>query len=235
VNALGFNQLGLPFPHRPRYGAFLPAPSNAQARTWLARRAEWPQGRMALWGEAGCGKTHLLRLWADGRPVLDGRELPPDLNPTDLALDNADRVEEPLALLHLLNRLAEAGRAVVLAGRAPPARWNTGLPDLDSRLRAITAVEIAPPEDALLQALLAQLLDERQLPVPPPLQDWLRLRLPRTAQAMREAAAALDIASLEAGRRVTRGLIAQVLERLGNGDDLPTGASLLSPDDVEPV
>jgi chromosomal replication initiation ATPase DnaA len=164
--------------------------------------------------------------------VIDGSELPGEISPQDIALDNADRVEQPRALLHFLNQFAEAGCAVVLAGRSPPARWNTGLPDLDSRLRALIAVEIGPPEDSLLQALLAQLLAERQLLVPQPLQDWLRIRLPRTAHAMREAAAALDTVSLEAGRGVSRGLIAKVLAQFGNGDLLQTSAPVTSPDDA---
>ncbi len=149
-------QLGLPFPHVPRYGAFLPAKSNAAARAWLAQPQEWPQRRLALWGEAGCGKTHLLHLWARAQPaqrqVLDGPDLPAFSPAADIAVDRADQVTKPRALLHLLNSCAEAGCSVVLAGRAAPARWNTGLPDLDSRLRALIAVPIGPPEDTLLEA-----------------------------------------------------------------------------------
>ena len=59
-----------------------------------------------------------------------------------LAIDDADTAPE-LALLHLLNAAAEAGFPVLLTGRSPPARWHIALPDLASRLRAATAVEIA--------------------------------------------------------------------------------------------
>jgi len=163
-----------------------------------------------------------LHAWAAGRPVLNAASLPTDLSPTDLALDHADQISEPRTLLHLLNSWAEAGCSLVLAGRTPPARWNSGLPDLDSRLRALVAVAIRPPEDSLLKALLRQLLAERQLAVPQALQDSLRLRLPRTAQAMREAASAIDASSLAAGRRVTRGLISQVLLHLGYDEDSST-------------
>jgi hypothetical protein len=47
----------------------------------------------------------------------------------------------------------------------------------------------------------------------------MRLRLPRTAAAMREVVARIDRAALAAGRRVTRPLAAAVLE------DLPDAAS----------
>ena len=61
-----------------------------------------------------------------------------------LALDDADIiVSEPL-LLHLLNTARDRGLRILLAGRTPPSRWPTRLPDLSSRLRAITAVEIRP-------------------------------------------------------------------------------------------
>ena len=219
-------QLPLPLPHRPGYGAdFLPAASNAAARRWLGRVADWPDLRLALWGEAGSGKTHLLHRWAEqhGADLLNG-PVPADrgaLPTRPIALDDADPCGDEPALLHLLNSFAEAGIAVLLAAREPPARWPVRLPDLASRLRAIQAVRIDPPEDELLRALLARLLSERQLTVKPALQDWLLLRLPRTAAAMREAAARLDAAALAAGVPVTRGIAAAALADLLGAAEAP--------------
>jgi chromosomal replication initiation ATPase DnaA len=213
-------QLALPFPHAPDYARadFLEAPSNAEALAWLARTEDWPGGRLAVWGEAGCGKTHLLHRWAAamGAAVMTGPALRgwPDLPGTGgAAIDDADAAEET-ALLHLLNAAAEAVSPVLLGSRVPPARWLVRLPDLASRVRSVSAVGIGPPEDDLLRALLTRLLSERRLGVSPPLQAWLLLRLPRTAAAVREAAARLDRAALEAGTGVTRGLIVQVAEDL---------------------
>ncbi|MDR3535278.1 MAG: chromosomal replication initiator DnaA [Acetobacteraceae bacterium] len=206
----------LPFPYQPGFeeADFLAAPSNEAALTWLDRTTEWPEHRLLLWGEAGCGKTHLLHLWAGriGGPVLFGSALQglPTLPPLGLAVDDADLASDETALFHLLNAAREAALPVLLAARTPPARWDTGLPDLASRLRAITAVEIRPPEEALLQALLARLLADRQLAVPAALQDWMLLRLPRTAAALREAVARLDAD----GRRIDRTLAASVLADL---------------------
>ena len=141
--------------------------------------------------------------------VLAGTWLPdgPPLQP--VAVDDADEAPER-RLLHLLNAAGEAGLPVLLAGRAAPARWNTALPDLASRLRATLAVRIGPAEDGLLRALLARLLAERQLAVTDPLQAWLLLHLPRAQGAIREAVARLDAATLAAGGRVTRALARDV-------------------------
>ena len=132
-----------------------------------------------------------------------------------VALDDADAMAEEPALLHLLNAAREAGLPVLLAARTPPARWPVRLPDLASRLRAVTAVEILPPEESLLRALLLRLLADRQLAVRPDLQDWLLLRLPRSPAALREAVARLDRAALAAGGAVTRPIAAGVVAAMG--------------------
>ena len=190
--------------------------------TWLNRTADWPDGRLALWGDEGRGKTHLLRIWAvragatvltwpppgdDGAPVAAG----------PIAIDDADMIADDHGLLHRLNAAREAGVPVLLTGRTPPSRWTAVLPDLASRLRAMTAVQIDPPEDSLLEALLVRLLNERQMTMGDGARAWLLARLPRTAAAMREAVARLDHISLAAGGRITRDMVAEVVEGIETG------------------
>jgi len=220
-------QLPLPFIHEPTYAAgdFMPARSNEAARTWLDRTAQWPDRRLALWGEAGVGKTHLLHLWAGRERALrlqgPGLRDPPELPPSGgIALDDCDAIADETVLLHLLNAARDASLPVLLAARTPPARWTVRLPDLASRLRAVTAVSIDPPEEPLLRGLLVRLLLDRQLRADSPVVDWLLLRLPRSAAALRDAAARLDRTSLAAHRRIDRRIAAQVIAemRIGLGD-----------------
>jgi chromosomal replication initiation ATPase DnaA len=189
-------------------GEVLPDSSNAEAMAWLGRNAAWPNGRLAIFGPAGVGKSHLLRQVAvpRGWRVLGGPALRGVPEPAPTALDDADCVADEEALFHLINACAAAGLPLLLAGRTPPARWPVRLPDLASRLRATAAVGIAEPSDRLLATLLARDFSERQLLVPPAVQDWLLARLPREAAAVAEAAARLDRAALAAGGAVTRGL-----------------------------
>ena len=212
-------QLALPFAHEPSYdpAEFLTDRSNEEALAWLD--AKWPANRLALWGAAGCGKTHLLHVWAGwgARTILPGRTLtsPPVLpDGVGVAIDDASEAPDH-ALLHFLNAAADDNLSVLLADRLPPSRWSTRLPDLASRLRATPAVEIAPPSDGMLRDLFASLLAARQLAVPAAVQNWLLLRLPRDPALLREAAARLDRASLEAGRRVTQAAAACLLGDLG--------------------
>lgn len=219
-------QLTLPFPHEPLYDPrdFMPAPCNRDALAWLDRMPDWPDRRLAVWGADGCGKTHLLRLWAErtGATRLDGRTLesPAQLPPSGpAAIDDADLVPDETTLLHTLNTARDRGLFLLLTARRPPARWNASLPDLSSRLRAITAVEIQPPDDGFLAMLLAMLLADRQLVVPDALQDWLLRRLPRTPGALRDAVSRLDRISLADGKPVTRALASRLLPPADSWED----------------
>jgi chromosomal replication initiation ATPase DnaA len=211
-------QLTLKFPPRQRLAAadFLQAPCNATALTWLARTQDWPDRRLAIWGEAGNGKTHLLHIWAGraGAVLLDGPALHglPELPMCGgIALDVADAAADETALLHLLNAASEAGLPLLMAGRTPPSRWGMRLPDLASRLRAVSAVKVDAPDDELLRALLIRLAKERQLMVSEAVHEWLLRRLPRTPAALREAVERLDEASLAGGLAITRSLAASAL------------------------
>ncbi len=228
-------QLPLPFTPTPSYQAedFLAAPCNQLARSWLEKPADWTNGRMVLWGEPGCGKSFLLHLWARkaGARIYQGGDLKglPESPASPIAIDDADSVPEEEALFHLLNAAAEAGQPVLLTARLPPSRQDQKLKDLASRLRASLAVEITPPDDELLSALLFRLAAARQLRLTPALAEFLLRRLPRTPAVLREAIARLDRAALASGGPLTRHLAAMSLsDLLSPGQELPEDHS---PDD----
>ncbi len=218
-------QLPLPFIHEATYDPadFLPDASNEAALAWLD--APWPGQRLAVWGEPGCGKTHLLHVWAARsgatlvRALDDAAAARLSQQAGGLAVDDADAAPEQ-PLLHLLNAAAEAGRPVLLAARTAPSRWPTRLPDLASRLRAVASVELTPPGDDLLRTLFASLLAARQLVAPEPLQRWMLLRLPRHPAALRAAASQLDYATMAAGGRVTQAIATEVVGRCDADADL---------------
>ena len=101
-------QLPLPFQHEPSYDVrdFVPAHSNKNALAWLD--TDWPEQRLALFGPPGCGKSHLLHIWAErlGAVLLAGQTLA-DLDGLpmrgSLALDDADTIADETLLFHLLN------------------------------------------------------------------------------------------------------------------------------------
>lgn len=225
-------QLPLDLGHRAAMGAddFLVAPSNAEAVAWLDRWPAWPAPALTIHGPAGCGKTHLGQVWrARSRaPVVAGAALDggadlPGLMAAERAVvvDEADAVagrparEE--ALFHLYNLARDAGGHLLLLARRPPSRWRMRLPDLRSRIKGAPAVAVAPPDDALLAAVLVKLFADRQLRPGPEVVGFLLARMERSLDAARRLVAALDRASLAAHRGITVPLARAVLAEIEHG------------------
>lgn len=202
----GPRQLPLPLPHRPALERedFLVAPCNADAVAWLDRWPDWPSGGLVVHGPAGCGKTHLGSVWRARA------------GPRDLLLDDADREADERALLHRLNFAREQGGSVLLLGRAPPSRWTLALADLRSRLLALPAVAVGPPDDALLAAVLVKLFADRQAAVGDDVIRYLVARMERSFADAGRLAEALDQAALAAKRPITPHLARQVLDGLAS-------------------
>lgn len=205
---------------------FLEAQGNREALGWIDRWPDWPAPAAALWGPAGCGKTHLVLIWATRAEaaLLDvaalARATVADLDAAippsgAVAVDDADRIcgeaASEQALFHLYNLLAARRGTLLVAGGEPPARWPIRLPDLASRLRAAPAIRIEPPDDALLAAILVKLFADRQVTVGEGVVQYLARHMERTPAAARRIVAELDRRALAAKRPITVPLAVELL------------------------
>jgi chromosomal replication initiation ATPase DnaA len=214
-------QLPLDLGHRASYGGddFLVAPCNEAAVAWLDRWPDWPGPGLALWGPAGCGKTHLAHVFQarSGARQIQPAALSQDSlailagGNGELALDGAPPIDER-ALLHLHNLLAERQGHLLILSREAPARWDVRLADLASRLAAMPAIRIDPPDEVLIEGLLVKLFADRQLAVQPEVVTYLLRRMERSFEAARQLVARLDRESLARRRPVTLPLAREVFE-----------------------
>jgi chromosomal replication initiation ATPase DnaA len=225
MTAVGTGQLVLSLPAREtlRREDFFASPANAAALAAVTDWRGWPSGRMLLTGPAGAGKTHLVALWAaeTGAVVVAGADLAradlPVLAGRGLvAVDDAQGAaggQGEVALFHLHNLLAGVGH-LLLTAPAPPRDWGVRLPDLLSRMQAVAITAVAPPDDALLSAVLVKLFADRQIEVPAALIPWLVARMERSVAAAQAIVATLDAAALAEKRPITLALARAALPGL---------------------
>ena len=94
------------------------------------------------------------------------------------------------------------------------------LPDLASRLKAATIVEIAEPDDLLLTAVVTKLFADRQVQVEPHVVSYIVNRIERSLSTAMNVVERLDQAALSRKTRITRGLAAEIVGAVdaGQGD-----------------
>lgn len=203
---------------------FVVADGNREALAWIDRWPDWPAPALSLNGPAGCGKTHLGRIWVarSGAIAMTGADLD-GMSVADLTslaatspaivIERAERAPER-GLFHLYNLVRERGGHMLLISDEPPARWSIALPDLASRLRAAPAVAVAPPDDELLGSIILKQLADRQLHAGAGVVQYLVSHMERSADAARRVVAALDGRALIERREIDRRLAMDVLADL---------------------
>ena len=201
------HQLPLDLEYRPALGMadFVIAPGNRDAVAWIDRWPDWPSHALAIHGPKGSGKSHLAHVWQtrSGAVFLDRAS---DETPPAVVLDEPQGWPED-ALLHLYNRVREAGGHLLIVSETPPARWPVALPDLASRLASIPAVALAAPDDDLLVAVMAKQFADRGLEVNEDVLRYVASRVERSFAAAAHLVAQIDRAALAQQRRVTLGLV----------------------------
>ena len=203
----------------PTFGNFI-AGRNAEAIAHLRAAAAGAGERFVyLWGEAGCGRTHLLRAAAlaagagafyvacRANSVFD------DAAPL-LAADDVERLgsDAQVMLFHRYNALRELGGSLIVSGSVPPVQLKLRA-DLLTRLGWGLVVQVhALSDDEKIQAL-KQHARERGFALPEEVCSYLLAHVPRDMGSLFATLAALDRYALQAKRAVTLPLLRDLLRR----------------------
>jgi chromosomal replication initiation ATPase DnaA len=223
-------QLAFALPHAESFSRddFLEGPTNAAALALIDSWPDWPNRTMLLVGPEGSGKSHLAAIWADqsgarssAAHALTAAEVPGSLATGALVIEDLSPSNcDERALFHLLNLAREDHAFVLLTARTPPSASDFELRDLRSRLRAVPAVTLLPPDDALFRALIVKFCADRQIIVDESVVSYLATRIERSVVAARQAVERLDTEALRLGRPVTRALAAELLRDDGEAASL---------------
>ena len=184
-----------------------------------------------LWGEAGCGKSHLLHAAcraadAAGRraalvPLAQCGDLRPtlleSLEDLDLVcIDGLDAIAGQPAweqgIFVLFNRMREEKRALVFAARTSPAGCPVHLPDLKSRLGWDLVFRLATLDEPERFAALRQRAQMRGMEISDEVLGYLSRRIARDMHSLFGWLDRLDQESLAAGKRLTVPFVRELME-----------------------
>lgn len=196
------SQIALPLVTATSADAVLTGPSLEPVLALLARASEWPFRAAVLAGPPRSGKSLLAR-WFVASGLGD-------------VLDDADSLPED-AVFHRWNRAQAEGRPLLIVSNKAPGAWAVALPDLASRLGAALMIEVAAPDDDLLQALVEAHAARRGLALGEAVLAYILPRLERSHAAAEALVETIDRLSLERKSAVTISLARDALAERVHG------------------
>jgi DnaA family protein len=179
-----------------------------------------------LYGAAASGKSHLLRATvalAGPRALYaaapyEERTLADWNDANLLALDDVEALaadeDSAIALLRLVDHRRQHGLPLLLAAGVPPARLDSPLLDLRTRLDAMALLGLKPLRDDDRRELVGLHAAQRGLELPQDAMAWLLGHLRRDAGTLIAALEEIDRACLSAKRRPTLPFVQQALAPL---------------------
>lgn len=201
-------------PDAPRdFYHFLPGP-NAEA---LAVLRDHAAGQLAepvvyVWGEAGTGKTHLIKAWAGLNQAVQAIPLP-EPPVAWLAVDDVDRLDpdDQIRLFNLINAAREGAGRVLASGPLPPAQLGLR-PDLATRLAQGLVFRLAPLSDSDKITALNIRAEACGMHLPEEVVRYLLSHCRRDLPSLLAVVDALDTHSLSRKRPASLPLLKEVLQ-----------------------
>jgi DnaA family protein len=205
-------------PLQPRLDNFV-AGRNAEALHALRRLAAGalPERQVYLWGEPGCGRTHLLAALAAADDAYWWQPASDPETPGLALIDNVEHLDDAaqIALFNRLNAVrARADARCALAGGAAPAQLALR-EDLRTRLAWGLVYQLHPLDDAEKASALRTHAAARGATVSDDLIPYLLTHLPRDLRTLVAVLDALDAYALARQRPLTVPLLKDWLHGRG--------------------
>jgi chromosomal replication initiation ATPase DnaA len=200
---------------------FLSSACNAEAFKFVdSFPTSWTDSKIAIiYGESGCGKTHLGNIWAE---IANAKIITQNkFNPNDVlnALENGENffidngIFPDKFLYDIYNIcLKETSGFVLLSSNKHPKLWDIKLADAKSRLLSIKTIEIGLPDEDVLTGLLLKLFNDRQLKISPEVLNYILLRMERSFLSAIQTVEKLDNLSLQEKKNITIPMVKKWME-----------------------
>ena len=212
---------------------FIVSSCNQTAFRAVEAWPDWTFFALCLYGAKGCGKSHLANLFKQ-RVMENAAKLyqlqfiqasniayyiPQNLFAESpcLVIENfTDNIDNE-AMFHLYNHYKDNGGYILILSEKAPSHLKFNLPDLQSRINAVPAIEIMQPDDEMITMLMLKLFMDRQLKVSPEVLNYAVNNMTRSFSFTQKLVAEADRISLIKKSPITINVIKEAIEMLNDG------------------
>jgi len=214
------NQLLLNFKQKQNfnYDDYFVSKCNYFAYNLIESWPNWPKKIINVFGEKGCGKTHLSNIFDKKNKAkkIKEKELSFDFIKTlkiyqNLILDNYDNYLNERLFFSFLNFVDQDNKFLIINSRSPLINYQFNLPDLNSRIKNILIAEIKYPDDEMIFALLLKNFSDRQIKIEKKLIDYVVKRIDRSYSKISEFIYKVDEVSLKKKKRIDLKIIKELI------------------------
>ena len=181
---------------------------NIINRKWIGQSA-------IILGEKKTGKTHLARLWIK---QFGARDITKNIDPANLLngnclIEDIERLckkDELESLLHCYNTAAESKNLLLLTTN--DLDFAAKLPDLSSRVFSTQTFKIKPPDNDLLQVIIAKCFYARQVRVPVKTIEFITNNIERSIKSAIRFVEYIDEKALEQRKKISIKLVKKCID-----------------------
>ena len=216
------SQLVFKFPFKKKYFEqdFYVSSNNFSAYKLIESWPNWPGKWLNVFGDQGCGKTHLSKILEKkiGKTkTLEASKIEDSLvsnldNFDCLIIDNyKDNISENL-LYSILNQSKLLEKFIVINSITSLKLNKFKLNDLRSRINSFVFIGIELPTDDLLKVIISKSFSDKQINLNPKITDYIIKNVERSYEKIFRFLKDVDDLSLSSGKSININLIKKVLD-----------------------
>ena len=200
------NQLLLDFNQKQNfnYNDFYVSKSNYYAFKLIDTWPNWEKNIINIYGESGCGKSHLAKIFEQKQNarIISEHDIDNDIFKNlklyeNIVLENFKNTLDEKLFYSLFNFVDQNNKYLVINSIKPLINLNFQINDLSSRIKNCLLAEIKNPDDDLIFALILKNFSDKQIKIDKKLIDYIVKRIDRSYRKISEFIYKLDELSLK--------------------------------------
>ena len=217
------DQLTFKFPFSKKYYEqdYFVSSNNFSAFKLIDSWPYWPGKWLNIFGENGCGKTHLAKILEkkiNKIKLINAEDISSEIieNLSDyecLIIDSFNNNVEEKLLYSILNQSKQLDNYILINSIRSLKKIKFNLEDLRSRINSFVYIGIELPTDELLKVIISKSLSDKQISLNPKMTNFIINNVERSYEKIFRLLKDLDELSLSTGKSININLIKKVINK----------------------